>query len=71
MSGHNDSDWFDDFVILSMMEDEESEEQETSSGRTHVYGGSSSSANVSSGMGCSNVFILMGIIYVVLKLLAG
>lgn len=70
MSEHNDSDWFDDFIIMSMIEDEESEEQETSSGRTHVSGRSSSSGNVSSGIGCSNVFILMGIIYVVLKLLA-
>ena len=74
MSGNNDSDWLDDFIIMSMMEEDETEENSISASNFYS-GGSSTSRHTASpssksnGVGCSTIFIVLAAIYIILNLL--
>ena len=63
MGDKNGSDWLDDFIIMSMMEEDEAE----ASGTSGCTGASSGTTNES---GCSTIFIALAAIYVILNLLA-
>ena len=72
---NNDSDWLDDFIIMSRAEEEEKEEEDFSEnesfpGSSAFSNGTSSHKSTPEGCGCSNVFILIAVIYILLKLLA-